>query len=113
LPLRYRGIKDIGNVKEISHPNLPINSIALPIQGDKQDAFFLDGFCLPSCPRDRSLVRQASAPGHTSRCSHPFKIPIPTKLTLRSPKFVKTIYVTNQQPQGFWMDRGYNWLSGM
>jgi DMSO/TMAO reductase YedYZ molybdopterin-dependent catalytic subunit len=27
--------------------------------------------------------------------------------------FVTTIYVTNQQPRGFWTDRGYNWFSGI
>jgi DMSO/TMAO reductase YedYZ molybdopterin-dependent catalytic subunit len=27
--------------------------------------------------------------------------------------FVTTIYVTNQQPKGFWTDRGYNWFSGI
>jgi hypothetical protein len=27
--------------------------------------------------------------------------------------FGTTIYVTNQQPRGFWTDRGYNWFSGI
>ena len=43
----------------------------------------------------------------------PFKIRIPTKLGFKNPKFVTTIYVTNQQPRGFWTDRGYNWFSGI
>jgi DMSO/TMAO reductase YedYZ molybdopterin-dependent catalytic subunit len=44
---------------------------------------------------------------------YPFKILIPTKLGFKNPKFVTTIYVTNQQPKGFWTDRGYNWFSGI
>ncbi len=43
----------------------------------------------------------------------PFKIRIPTKLGFKNPKFVTTIYVTNQKPRGFWTDRGYNWFSGL
>lgn len=44
---------------------------------------------------------------------YPFKIRIPTKLGFKNPKFVTTIYVTNQRPRGFWTDRGYNWFSGI
>jgi DMSO/TMAO reductase YedYZ molybdopterin-dependent catalytic subunit len=44
---------------------------------------------------------------------YPFKVRIPTKLGFKNPKFVTTIYVTNQQPKGFWTDRGYNWFSGI
>lgn len=48
-----------------------------------------------------------------ARYGYPFKIRIPTKLGFKNPKFVTTIYVTNQQPRGFWTDRGYNWFSGI
>jgi len=44
---------------------------------------------------------------------YPFKIRVPTKLGFKGPKFVTTIYVTNQRPHGFWTDRGYNWFSGL
>ncbi len=44
---------------------------------------------------------------------YPFKIRIPTKLGFKNPKFVTTIYVTNDRPCGFWTDRGYNWFSGI
>jgi DMSO/TMAO reductase YedYZ molybdopterin-dependent catalytic subunit len=44
---------------------------------------------------------------------YPFKIRVPTKLGFKNPKFVTTIYVTNQRPHGFWTDRGYNWFSGL
>ncbi|HXT80769.1 MAG TPA: molybdopterin-dependent oxidoreductase [Acetobacteraceae bacterium] len=47
------------------------------------------------------------------RYGYPFKIRIPTKLGFKNPKFVTTLYVTNQQPHGFWTDRGYNWFSGI
>jgi DMSO/TMAO reductase YedYZ molybdopterin-dependent catalytic subunit len=43
----------------------------------------------------------------------PFKVRIPTKLGFKNPKFVSTLYVTNQEPRGFWTDRGYNWFSGI
>jgi DMSO/TMAO reductase YedYZ molybdopterin-dependent catalytic subunit len=48
-----------------------------------------------------------------TRHGYPFKLRIPTKLGFKNPKFVTTIYVTNQQPKGFWTDRGYNWFSGI
>ena len=44
---------------------------------------------------------------------YPFKIRIPTKLGFKNPKFVTTIYVTDERPRGFWTDRGYNWFSGI
>jgi DMSO/TMAO reductase YedYZ molybdopterin-dependent catalytic subunit len=47
------------------------------------------------------------------RHGYPFKMRIPTKLGFKNPKFVTTLYVTNQQPKGFWTDRGYNWFSGI
>jgi hypothetical protein len=47
------------------------------------------------------------------RHGFPFKIRIPTKLGFKNPKHVTTLYVTNQQPRGFWTDRGYNWFSGI
>jgi len=43
----------------------------------------------------------------------PFKIRIPTKLGFKNPKFVIAMYVTNRNPGGFWVDRGYNWFSGI
>ena len=48
-----------------------------------------------------------------TRHGYPFKIRIPTKLGFKNPKFVTTIYITNQRPRGFWTDRGYNWFSGI
>jgi DMSO/TMAO reductase YedYZ molybdopterin-dependent catalytic subunit len=47
------------------------------------------------------------------RHGYPFKLRIPTKLGFKNPKFVTTIYVTDQEPRGFWPDRGYNWFSGL
>lgn len=43
----------------------------------------------------------------------PFKIRIPTKLGFKNPKFVTAIFVTNRYPGAFWVDRGYNWFSGV
>jgi DMSO/TMAO reductase YedYZ molybdopterin-dependent catalytic subunit len=44
---------------------------------------------------------------------YPFKIRVPTKLGFKNPKYITTLYVTNQEPRGFWSDRGYNWFSGI
>jgi len=43
----------------------------------------------------------------------PFKIRVPTKLGFKNPKFVTAMFVTNRNPGGFWVDRGYNWFSGI
>ena len=48
-----------------------------------------------------------------AKYGYPLKIRIPTKLGFKNPKFVTTIYVSNQRPRGFWTDRGYNWFSGV
>jgi DMSO/TMAO reductase YedYZ molybdopterin-dependent catalytic subunit len=48
-----------------------------------------------------------------TKYGYPFKIRIPTKLGFKQPKFVTAIYVTNRNPGGFWVDRGYNWFSGI
>lgn len=47
------------------------------------------------------------------RHGYPFKLRIPTKLGFKNPKFITTMYVTNQPPPGYWPDRGYNWFSGL
>ena len=44
---------------------------------------------------------------------YPFKLRIPTKLGFKNPKFVTTVFVSDQEPRGFWPDRGYNWFSGL
>jgi DMSO/TMAO reductase YedYZ molybdopterin-dependent catalytic subunit len=48
-----------------------------------------------------------------TKYGYPFKLRIPPKLGFKNPKFVTTLYVTNQQPGGFRTDRGYNWFSGI
>jgi len=48
-----------------------------------------------------------------TKYGYPFKVRIPTKLGFKNPKFVTAIYVTNDQPRGYWTDRGYNWFSGI
>ena len=42
----------------------------------------------------------------------PMKVRIPTKLGFKSPKHITALYVTNQNPGGYWEDQGYNWYSG-
>ena len=48
-----------------------------------------------------------------TRFGFPFKVRIPTKLGFKNPKWVTAMYVTDQEPRGFWEDRGYNWFSGI
>ena len=47
------------------------------------------------------------------RHGYPFKMRIPTKLGFKNPKFVTTLFVTDDKPSGYWPDRGYNWFSGL
>ncbi len=50
-------------------------------------------------------------PGET-KYGFPIKIRIPTKLGFKNPKFVAEIFVTNDNPGGYWEKQGYNWFSG-
>jgi len=42
----------------------------------------------------------------------PMKLRMPTKLGFKSPKHITALYVTNENPGGYWEDQGYNWYSG-
>ena len=42
----------------------------------------------------------------------PIKIRIPTKLGFKNPKYVIAMAVTNNDPGGYWENKGYNWFSG-
>jgi DMSO/TMAO reductase YedYZ molybdopterin-dependent catalytic subunit len=42
----------------------------------------------------------------------PMKLRIPTKLGFKNPKHIAAIFVTNDNPGGYWEDKGYNWFSG-
>lgn len=43
----------------------------------------------------------------------PMKIRIPTKLGFKNPKYVVSMFVTNEDRGGYWEDQGYNWFSGL
>ncbi len=43
---------------------------------------------------------------------YPIKLRVPTKLGFKNPKLIAEIYVTNDNPGGYWEDQGYNWFSG-
>lgn len=43
---------------------------------------------------------------------YPIRIRLPTKLGFKNPKFVTEIFVTNDNPGGYWEKQGYNWFSG-
>ena len=36
----------------------------------------------------------------------------PTKLGFKNPKHIAAIFVANDNPGGYWEDKGYNWFSG-
>jgi DMSO/TMAO reductase YedYZ molybdopterin-dependent catalytic subunit len=42
----------------------------------------------------------------------PWKLRAPTKLGFKNPKHIVAMFVTNQNPGGYWEDQGYNWFSG-
>jgi len=42
----------------------------------------------------------------------PMKLRIPTKLGFKNPKHITALFVTNDDPGGYWEDQGYNWFSG-
>ncbi|WP_284946827.1 molybdopterin-dependent oxidoreductase [Acidisoma cladoniae] len=42
----------------------------------------------------------------------PMRLRIPTKLGFKNPKHIAALYVTNDNPGGYWEDQGYNWFSG-
>ena len=42
----------------------------------------------------------------------PMKLRMPTKLGYKNPKYIRSIFVTNTYPGGYWDDQGYNWFGG-
>ena len=42
----------------------------------------------------------------------PVKLRVPTKLGFKNPKHIMAMFVTNDNPGGWWEDQGYNWFSG-
>jgi DMSO/TMAO reductase YedYZ molybdopterin-dependent catalytic subunit len=47
-----------------------------------------------------------------TKYGYPVRIRMPTKLGFKNPKFVTEIFVTNDNPGGYWEKQGYNWFSG-
>jgi DMSO/TMAO reductase YedYZ molybdopterin-dependent catalytic subunit len=44
---------------------------------------------------------------------YPVRVRVPTKLGFKSPKHIVAMFVTNENPGGYWESRGYNWFSGL
>ncbi len=42
----------------------------------------------------------------------PMRLRVPTKLGFKNPKHILEIFVANDNPGGYWEDKGYNWFSG-
>lgn len=75
---------------------------------------YYEGIDMPTALHPQTLMAfRLSDEILPTKYGFPFKVRIPTKLGFKNPKFVTTIYVTDQEPHGFWTDRGYNWFSGI
>jgi hypothetical protein len=75
---------------------------------------YYEGMGMPTALHPQTIMAlRLSAEILPSTYGYPFKIRLPTKLGFKNPKFVTTIYVTNERLCGFWTDRGYNWFSGI
>ncbi len=46
------------------------------------------------------------------RYGFPMKLRMPTKLGYKNPKHIAALFVTNDNPGGYWEDQGYNWFGG-
>jgi len=42
----------------------------------------------------------------------PMKLRMPTKLGYKNPKYITSLYVTNDYPGGYWENQGYDWFGG-
>lgn len=58
------------------------------------------------------MVTEFAGQPSGSKYGYPLRIRIPTKLGFKNPKFVTEIFVTNDNPGGYWEKLGYNWFSG-
>ena len=59
------------------------------------------------------MAFRLSDDGLPTRYGYKLKIRIPARLGFRAnPKFVTTLYVTNQRPKGFWTDRSITGSAG-
>jgi DMSO/TMAO reductase YedYZ molybdopterin-dependent catalytic subunit len=47
-----------------------------------------------------------------AKYGYPMKLRMPTKLGYKNPKHIQAIFVTNDNPGGYWEDQGYNWFGG-
>ena len=75
---------------------------------------YYEGMDMPTALHPQTIMAfRLSDEALPRKYGYPFKIRVPTKLGFKNPKFITTIYVTNERPRGFWTDRGYNWFSGL
>jgi DMSO/TMAO reductase YedYZ molybdopterin-dependent catalytic subunit len=47
-----------------------------------------------------------------AKYGYPMKLRIPTKLGYKNPKYISEIFITNDNPGGFWENQGYEWFGG-
>lgn len=68
---------------------------------------------MPSALHPQTLL-VLDFPGRSgeTKYGYPVKIRMPTKLGFKNAKFVTEIFVTNDNPGGYWEKLGYNWFSG-
>ncbi|HTZ70647.1 MAG TPA: molybdopterin-dependent oxidoreductase [Acetobacteraceae bacterium] len=75
---------------------------------------YYEGIDMPTALHPQTIMAVTAGPDILpAKFGFPLKIRIPTKLGFKNPKWVTAMYVTDQEPHGFWTDRGYNWFSGI
>jgi DMSO/TMAO reductase YedYZ molybdopterin-dependent catalytic subunit len=75
---------------------------------------YYEGIDMPTALHPQTIMAVTAGPDILpAKFGFPLKIRMPTKLGFKNPKWVTSLYVTNQEPAGFWTDRGYNWFSGI
>lgn len=67
---------------------------------------------MPSALHPQTLMVTEFSGETETKYGYPLRIRIPTKLGFKNPKFVTEIFVTNDDPGGYWEKQGYNWFSG-
>lgn len=63
-------------------------------------------------PQTMLCLTQSGAP-LTPPFGAPMRLRMTTKLGFKQPKWISSLWVTNDYPGGYWEDLGYNWFSGI
>jgi DMSO/TMAO reductase YedYZ molybdopterin-dependent catalytic subunit len=74
---------------------------------------YYSGLDMATCLHPQTLLALDYGDGPLPpKYGFPMKLRVPTKLGFKNPKLIAAIFVTNDNPGGYWEDQGYNWFSG-